>query len=301
MIYILLLILTGALTTSASYEYDINMEITCVEPIYHPETNVYLGCTKHRQSGTLKRDTECFPGDIMVATPTGNTRMDKLKIGDKVLGWNGKVVETEIVFWLHRIINQEFEFNKIITKNGSISASGLHNIAYKHRSLLGNVWYKYSDNFKVSDFLIGISEYDKVVKIKNVKNTGLFAPQTSTGNLFVGYGTTYLAHTFANIKMPTLYTSALNNLISIVSFWNPEINKLTNNTNYIHPVAAYLLDSHPAKVVVDKYRERRSSNNYNSNSDDENDEEEELEIIMSFVTGSNIVSVLNPPIQNLTV
>lgn len=293
--FTIFLILAGASIGSASYKYDINMDITCVEPVYHPETGVYLGCTKHRQSGSLERDTECFPGDIMVATPRGYVRMDTMKIGDKVFGWDNGPVETEIVFWFHRITNQEFDFNLISTNNGSMAVSGLHNVAYRQESFFGDVWYKYSDHFNTSDLLIGTSSDDAVIGIKNIKRTGLYAPHTTTGNLFIGYNTTYLAHTFANVKMPTIYKAALDKLVNIVSYWNPDVNKLTNETNYIHPIANYLLGSKPAKIVIDEYRERRSSSD-SSSSDDSGEEEQELEIIMTFTTGLNMVSIFNPPV-----
>ena len=59
-------------------------------------------CLKWSQSGTVNQINSCFPANTKVMTQSGLARIDSLKKGDKILGWqNGEEVFTEVQFWYH--------------------------------------------------------------------------------------------------------------------------------------------------------------------------------------------------------
>jgi len=72
----------------------------------------------------------CFSGDTMVETPSGPKRMDELKIGDQVLAViNEQLVSfSPVTSFLHRVPDKTTKFQKISTKDSSVTLTPYHYI-----------------------------------------------------------------------------------------------------------------------------------------------------------------------------
>merc|ERR1719181_2580121 len=74
----------------------------------------------------------------------------------------------------------------------------------------------------------------------NVKRMGIYAPWTTTSNLYVGAGEGFfLAHALANV--PSRFEKLLNPLFSILKFVFPFVHDLDPDSqlNYMHPVVRF--------------------------------------------------------------
>eukprot|EP00747_Dinoflagellata_sp_TGD_P165410 gnl/TRDRNA2_/TRDRNA2_186634_c0_seq1.p1 gnl/TRDRNA2_/TRDRNA2_186634_c0~~gnl/TRDRNA2_/TRDRNA2_186634_c0_seq1.p1 ORF type:complete len:191 (-),score=26.48 gnl/TRDRNA2_/TRDRNA2_186634_c0_seq1:62-562(-) len=73
-----------------------------------------------------------------------------------------------------------------------------------------------------------------------VKGNGIYAPWTTTSNLYVGTGEGFfLAHCLANV--PSRFESILNPLFSVLEIFLPRIHDLDDHSDssYMHPVASF--------------------------------------------------------------
>lgn len=306
---IFLLILGFIGFAHSATEFRVNIELTCVQPVYHPTTLVYVGCTKYTQTGRVEEYIGCFPEDSYVPTPYGDKLMSELEIGDTVFALdNGKVIETKVKAWLHRITHFDMNYTILTTDSGMLVASEMHNLAHFSEN---DIDYKYSHEFQVGDFLVGMNgTREKVHSINHTIMRGLYAPYTESGTLFVGYGrNSYLAHSFAHIRNPTLYKPLLDIVFYFYEMYDPDVHNLTDYTNYIHPIAGYakattvgkmLLDQNPVRddaLQVGLYRERRRTRTGYGSGGSRDTVADEDEFIMTWivVNGGEFINAFTPP------
>eukprot|EP00747_Dinoflagellata_sp_TGD_P152269 gnl/TRDRNA2_/TRDRNA2_177285_c7_seq11.p1 gnl/TRDRNA2_/TRDRNA2_177285_c7~~gnl/TRDRNA2_/TRDRNA2_177285_c7_seq11.p1 ORF type:complete len:248 (-),score=40.99 gnl/TRDRNA2_/TRDRNA2_177285_c7_seq11:101-739(-) len=161
--------------------------------------------------------------------------MAEVHIGDELLGFNpatGKPEFTQIYAWLHREPHQEAMFIKLHTSAGDIIMSPGHNVAVGSPD--SNVFAR---DASVGNLLLTPNGSASVTSKLNVKRMGIYAPWTTTSNLYVGAGEElFLAHALANV--PSRFEKLLNPLFSILSFVFPFVHGLDPDfdLDYMHPV-----------------------------------------------------------------
>jgi hypothetical protein len=183
------------------------------EPIADPITLVYSYlnantastglCTYEFQenSGGGGGGTKCFSGStIVLSSENGETKlMRDLQIGDHIMGVNhrGELVPDQVIGWLHLKRTQPSEFLQIETEGGQvIKVTGQH-LIYAHRPTQGSMtatkqgWNAfravYAQRIRVGDLVFHARTQTgaRVVAIRTVQETGLFAPLTQSGRLVV--------------------------------------------------------------------------------------------------------------------
>ncbi|CAJ0582797.1 unnamed protein product, partial [Mesorhabditis spiculigera] len=136
---------------------------------------------------------KCFSRDMIVQTPAGYRRMDELEIGDHVLSIDENMIQySPVVMFLHKKEDVEAEFYKVQLKNGEFIELTEDHLIYKtdceRRGKLELVYAKdlkagmcldFSKDHKMS------LQRDEIVTIEKVRNTGIYAPLTATGDIFV--------------------------------------------------------------------------------------------------------------------
>eukprot|EP00747_Dinoflagellata_sp_TGD_P152270 gnl/TRDRNA2_/TRDRNA2_177285_c7_seq12.p1 gnl/TRDRNA2_/TRDRNA2_177285_c7~~gnl/TRDRNA2_/TRDRNA2_177285_c7_seq12.p1 ORF type:complete len:468 (-),score=57.26 gnl/TRDRNA2_/TRDRNA2_177285_c7_seq12:101-1321(-) len=177
----------------------------------------------------------CFPGDAKVISRSGPRDMAEIRIGDELLGFNsatGKPEFTRVHVWLHREPYEAASFIKLHTSTGGIVMSAGHNIAVGRPDN-----YVFARDAHVGSFLLTPNGTSSITSRSQVRGKGIYAPWTTTSNLYVGAGEGFfLAHSLANV--PSRFEKLLNPLFSILSFVFPFVHGLDPDfdLDYMHPV-----------------------------------------------------------------
>eukprot|EP00747_Dinoflagellata_sp_TGD_P144340 gnl/TRDRNA2_/TRDRNA2_176482_c0_seq11.p1 gnl/TRDRNA2_/TRDRNA2_176482_c0~~gnl/TRDRNA2_/TRDRNA2_176482_c0_seq11.p1 ORF type:complete len:419 (+),score=39.36 gnl/TRDRNA2_/TRDRNA2_176482_c0_seq11:36-1292(+) len=189
----------------------------------------------------------CFPGGTKIITRSGMMTMDKLRIGDEVLGFNRlthRTEYTEVRAWLHRVTSAKLPMIKLHTDVADIAASFDHLLAVASPDS-----YKSMHETNRGDALVTLNGTAVVLSSHEVTGEGLYAPLTFTYNLYVGSSdgdnatTFFLAHNFAGTYR---YLRATESLLSVVFYvfemFVPTINDVddSGDTDYLHPIARLL-------------------------------------------------------------
>jgi Hint module. len=140
----------------------------------------------------------CFTGDSTVTLDNHKTiNITDLNIGDKVLTLNtitGEMEYSEVLLFLHRDPNLVHNFVQITTESGSlIKMTPSHLILRWHRpnakSILNDIEYTYAERVRVNDSIIvhknGKAYVERVTRLENVIQTGVYAPLTTSGTIVV--------------------------------------------------------------------------------------------------------------------
>lgn len=126
----------------------------------------------------------CFSGrsKVQVQGEHTATRMDELKIGDKVLGSDGQY--TKIYSFGHYQPNVESKFLQIRSATHSIEISVEHMLFIQEDTALPAKAVP-AGSIKVGDYLVTEQGLSQVLLILNIKTRGAFAPLTTSGTIVV--------------------------------------------------------------------------------------------------------------------
>ncbi|CAJ0959560.1 unnamed protein product, partial [Mesorhabditis belari] len=158
----------------------------------------------------------CFSGDTMVETPSGFKRMDELKVGDFVLTTEQNTATfTKVETWLHRLPSTTASFIKIQTENAHTLKLTPQHFIYKVdcSRLSFNTEMIFAEDIRVGDCLYTLGAdrnllSTKVQSVSVVRERGVYAPMTNSGDLFVNdiYASCHnvvkantLSHTFLHL------------------------------------------------------------------------------------------------------
>jgi len=227
-----------ATVLTGCYTYEVKMSYKCTQPPVAPNTQ----CMAWEQVGGVQTPTTCFPGSATVTTRNGPKAMSQLKIGEEILGFDhasGKAVFSEVRAWLHREVNIETEMSAVHTKDGVLIVSPRHNLAIN-----GGSEYEFAGELQVGATLL--SDDGKRVTVTSpghgITGEGLYAPLTWSSNFFVSgpeLKTSILAHSFAELRHPLWFDGVLHKFLSALELFTRDLNVLTDEDAYIHPVARF--------------------------------------------------------------
>jgi len=197
-------------------------------------------CLEWMQEGGVSPPS-CFPGDATVITRTGLRRMDVLRLGEEVLGFNHRTGRREfsaVRAWLHRDTGAEVMMREVQTAAGSFAASSKHLLATS--SAAGEISYEFADRLHAGHSLWAAN--GSIIDVQSVERTvsrGLYAPLTWSSNYFVGgpaLNTSILAHSFAQVRDPRRYEGLWHLLLSAAELFVPALHTVSSEA-YIHPIA----------------------------------------------------------------
>uniref|UniRef100_A0AC34FM37 Uncharacterized protein n=1 Tax=Panagrolaimus sp. ES5 TaxID=591445 RepID=A0AC34FM37_9BILA len=186
----------------------------------------------------------CFSGDTTVTTLNGKEkRLDELEINEWVLSSGGNVAVgySKVNSWLHRMPKVEAEFIKFILEDGKeLKITNKHFIyrgdcSQKNASVAINVALKdmvYAEDVKSTDCLFvknGLELVEtKISKIETVKEIGIYAPMTESGNIIVN---DILASCY-NIEKSSRIQSTLSTLVNENNYWWSLLNDLVFGNSF---------------------------------------------------------------------
>lgn len=142
----------------------------------------------------------CFTGNTSVQLASGLTvPMSRLRIGDRVLSLNadGNLEYSEVLLFLHRNPELRSRFLRLTTASGvAITITPSHLILRWHKpntTVLHEATPVYAQDVRVDDQLLvsghagpgGRLRVDRVSKIEEVFETGVYAPLTLSGTIVV--------------------------------------------------------------------------------------------------------------------
>lgn len=173
----------------------------------------------------------CFSAETTVLTNTGHRRpLSDLQIGEKIQAMDpttNKIIFSEILLFLDYDPHQKREFLQIFLSSGRTLT-----VTPSHLLILDDRTVKYAENLHSGDTLL-VSDTknrlipDKIVHVKGVWRTGVFAPLTSVGTLIVNdvvascYATIdsqWLAHlAFSPVRLVFNVRNGLYRLWTVVS------------------------------------------------------------------------------------
>ena len=108
-----------------SYDYSVSGTNTCTL------RNATTGfCDQWTFSSSVTETNKCFPEDTIVITSTGNKQIKDLTNDDLMLSFNHQTNASEFTKfdgWLHFEKTKMYDFVEIVTDNGTLIASPLHN------------------------------------------------------------------------------------------------------------------------------------------------------------------------------
>ena len=235
MLFLALFLGSLELCAGIAYSISIGYECTKVTP---------SGCILWTQIGKIEEGGSCFPGDSLVLTPEGPTRLDVLQVGDLILGHDaatGVDSFTPVRAWLHRAPVVPQEYLKLTTEEGTMEVTRFHNVAVVTEEGLD---FPYAEQITEGSFLKTREGKTRVQSQSALVKVGVFAPLTRLSNFYVGTNSSnlLLAHSFAHVRFPQTFEPIVQGLVSLAEFWNPKINEVTDEEMYVHPVAQTLQD-----------------------------------------------------------
>lgn len=116
--------------------------------------------------------------------------LSNLKVGDKIqtLGTHGENIFSKVIAFLHKEIDAKAQFYNLETKSGNSIRLSAHHLIFRKKTNTSLSYAVFASEINIGDFLIlnGSSPiYDTVTRITQMKMTGVYAPLTSQGTLFV--------------------------------------------------------------------------------------------------------------------
>eukprot|EP01124_Arcella_intermedia_P035311 TRINITY_DN8953_c0_g1_i2.p1 TRINITY_DN8953_c0_g1~~TRINITY_DN8953_c0_g1_i2.p1 ORF type:complete len:208 (-),score=53.29 TRINITY_DN8953_c0_g1_i2:9-632(-) len=166
--------------------------------------------------------------------------MEDLRVGDYILGYNPTTQLnefSEVLSWLHNDPTLESTYLGLQTQSDTLWVSPEHNVATLQN---GQIYYQLASEVSINQTIFGSSN-ETVQAIQKMVLLGAFAPYTHLANFYVGSSSaTYLAHSFAFVRNPTLYEYPFYGLM-----WLARIFNVVDAPNGVHPVAHYLQKSIP--------------------------------------------------------
>ncbi|KAI5723918.1 hypothetical protein M8J76_012723 [Diaphorina citri] len=166
--------------------------------VYYESRNHIHCSVKTETTHVNGKGAGCFTGDSTVTLDNHKTiNITDLNIGDKVLTLNtitGEMEYSEVLLFLHRDPNLVHNFVQITTESGSlIKMTPSHLILRWHRpnakSILSDIEYTYAERVRVNDSIIvhknGKAYVERVTRLENVIQTGVYAPLTTSGTIVV--------------------------------------------------------------------------------------------------------------------
>ncbi|KAI0563757.1 hypothetical protein FGB62_34g17 [Gracilaria domingensis] len=120
----------------------------------------------------------CFPAEATVEIEGGSTkRMADLSIGDRVRV--GSTGFSEVFMFTHKLENVDYEFIEIETESAQITLTKGHYL-YVNGALAASKTVKVGDKLEVAS-----GETETVQTINFIKSSGLYNPQTMSGDIVV--------------------------------------------------------------------------------------------------------------------
>lgn len=198
--------------------------------------------SKKKSTNSTGRGSACFSENMNVLSNNNIISMKDLKINDEIYGYNIKTNSlemTKVIAWLHRDITFNNTYIKLHTNSDYLIISKEHNLAIYENN---TIKYIFSEQVKLGDKLIlDSNSYKTIEKIEYVKDIGLYAPLTLLGNFYVGYNEFHLVHSFAYVRNPEFYHPLFTQLLNVYNLLYPNSNILTNDVEYIHPMAESMM------------------------------------------------------------
>lgn len=121
----------------------------------------------------------CFPADVLVETELGfNTRMDQVKVGDRVRVANGQF--STVFMFTHKLRDVAWTFVKLDTEAGMTIRLTTGHYIYVGDRLMAAGAVKVGDTLTLAD-----ERRTVVTNVARVSGRGLYNPQTAHGNIVV--------------------------------------------------------------------------------------------------------------------
>ncbi|KAI1732127.1 hint module domain-containing protein [Ditylenchus destructor] len=156
---------------------------------------------------------QCFSGDMLVKTPTGDKRIDNLQIGDMVLSVEQSLVAySPIVMFLHKKPNEKALYLRVETESGRhLKLTEFHLIYTTKNCIAGDkLRLVHARDLKVGYCVYVLSNEtesvstlysSRVTAIRQVNDFGIFSPLTASGDILVNG---VLASCHSNMAAQTL-------------------------------------------------------------------------------------------------
>jgi hypothetical protein len=222
-------------------EYTIDVDYQCSDSSSNIQT-----CKSWRQTGSIKKEIRCFPGDAVLIGKDGPLQMDQVRVGDALLGFDhstGQVVFSKVRAWIHRDVQSISDMTVLRTSAGLLTTSGKHGIAVRDEA--GDTDYSFAEDIQIGHALVSANGSAIPVQGRSTRTTrGLYTPLTGTSNFFVGdsEGSAVLAHSFAHLRHPRAYETAFHGLMRAAELFSRSVHDLDydGDGKYFHPVVRML-------------------------------------------------------------
>ncbi|CAJ0951675.1 unnamed protein product, partial [Mesorhabditis belari] len=150
---------------------------------------------------------QCFSKNSEVETPSGKKRISELEIGDLVLSIDGNMVQfSPVIMFMHKLDDELAEFNRITLENGDFIELTDKHLIYVSDCEQEELSLIQSKDVKINQCLHSLSsgtqlERQLVKNITRISGVGIYAPLTSSGDLFVNG---ILSSCHSNLGLKTL-------------------------------------------------------------------------------------------------
>jgi hypothetical protein len=179
----------------------------------------------------------CFPAEATIRTPQGPQPMQQLRVGQRILGTDHNAVGTaynDVYFFAHQEHGTLAEFVQLTLANTRIlEATATHFIPVSPQCAV-NAWQNmYAERVRTGMCLFSLAENGKTAElvpveaVQRVVRTGLYAPYTTSGNIFVNgvlasahsdwFLDTIAKHTVGEAALPWIYQQVL--LPARILYW----------------------------------------------------------------------------------
>lgn len=189
-------------------------------------------CTQWVTSGTIVERDTCFPGNALVTMADGvtTTRMDKLQIGDALLGANNATVT--VLDWLHRSPDAVSMHSNLITEDGiTFTATAEHYVFTRERGMVSTGSVRVGETLLIHKGKNDTEHESRIAYTPKRPMHGLFNPLVSGGGEIYVNGV--LCHAYMTNHLPVSTDWMVR--------WkatSPDGNAFYNNTvgDWVHPL-----------------------------------------------------------------
>uniref|UniRef100_A0A914LPV9 Hint domain-containing protein n=1 Tax=Meloidogyne incognita TaxID=6306 RepID=A0A914LPV9_MELIC len=219
---------------------------------------------------------QCFSGDTKIRLDNGKLkRMDKLSVGDWIYSTNrSRIVLSKIERWIHRVPEQLTNFIKIKLLDGRILKITEKHFIYVYKG--GNCEYfknkiinikkvfdisslLFAKDVKIGDCLFTEIEggneqslfIQPIISIKLIKEKGIFAPLTTSGDIFVEgilascfaveQNSVLQKSIFSNWPLFTKFSFLLNSLLNLFNNYNNNLEMIEELPKWVDFIVIYLV------------------------------------------------------------
>jgi len=124
-------------------------------------------------------EATCFPADAQVTLRDGRSaRISEVRIGDEVSVGNGRF--SRVFFWTHFDKHVQSQFVRLTTNSGNVLEASAGHFVYANGKMVPAARVEIGDQIPLSSGTLS-----KVVDITTVEKSGLFNPQTLSGDIVV--------------------------------------------------------------------------------------------------------------------